>query len=85
MRYTRTQVVEAIANYCANYSGKMISQIVNIEETPDNIRHSCIDTGITFLPKMEWSVPCEDIPNLTLPFYFCSCCGKLFVYRHLYD
>lgn len=65
--------------------GKPVSQTVNIEDTPEQLRHACCPMGVTFLPQQVFNVPTEDMGCLPLNFYYCPYCGKLYVYRFLYD
>lgn len=84
MRYSRQEVVNTI-RYNLENSGIRIVQVVTIEEAPDQLRHACFETGITFLQKMIMQVPDEQMGMIMFPFYYCPHCGKLYVYRFLYD
>lgn len=83
-RFTKAEIYQAIQMYCYQQTNVCVSSMVRIEDCPDNLRHSCFSTGITFLPKYNWEVPSE-CGVIYVPFYFCPHCGKLFVYNHIYD
>lgn len=84
MRFTRTQVVQEIQIQLAN-SGCSVTQTVNIEETPQQLRHACFQTGVSFLPMQTFGVPIEDMGVIPFNYYYCNKCGKLYAYKHLYD
>lgn len=83
-RFTKSEVYQAIQMDCYNKTGVMVSSVVKIEDCPNTLRHSCFLTGVTFLPQYIWQVP-TDTGFVNVPYYFCSKCGKLFVYNHIYD
>ena len=83
-RYTKTEVYDSIKSYCCtNSSG--VSDMVKLDETPDVIKHSCVQTGVTFLQSLVWNVPIPEEYYIQVPFYYCSCCGKLYVKNNIYE
>lgn len=83
-RYTRAEIYQAIELYCYQSTGVAVTSVVKIEDNPTQLRHSCFATGVTNLPQYSWQVPSE-FGAINVPYYFCSKCGKLFVYKHIYD
>ena len=83
-RLSKSEVYQAIQTACVQSTGVYVSNIVRIEETPMSLRHSCYDTGVTFIPQNLWRVPTE-YGCVDVPYYFCPYCGKLFVYNNIYD
>lgn len=83
-RYTRAEVCQCIQMSCYQTTGVPISNIVKLEDTPLQLRHSCFYTGVTFLPQLLWQVPSE-MGVINVPYYFCEKCGKLYMYNHIYD
>lgn len=80
MRYSRQEVVNELEAQL-----KYVTQRVIIDDFPNELRHACFYTGVTKLPVQSFSVPTEDNRVIPYPFYYCPKCGKLYVYRHLYD
>ena len=80
MRYSRQEVLCEMERQLG-----FVTQRVTIDETPNTLRHACFNTGVTKLPMRTFSVPLEGGGNIPYPFYYCPACGKLYVYRHLYD
>lgn len=84
MRYSRQEVIATIqSNLMA--SGCMVTKTETIEEAPQCLRHACAEAGISFLPQQVILVPQEYGNPIQFPYYYCNNCGKLFVYRFLYD
>ena len=83
-RFSKSEVYNAIQCNCYNQTGITVSTMVKIDEFPDTLRHSCFNTGVTFLQQYIWQVPSE-FGYIDVPYYFCPQCGKLFVYNHIYD
>lgn len=79
-KITRAMVVQNLTMQIGN-----VTQTVGIDEYPDSLRHSCYQTGVIFLPRYE--IPVDTGEGYTIPFYYyyCGCCGKLFVQKHLYE
>lgn len=84
MYISRQEVINNIQMYISQ-SGCFVSKVETIEEAPNYLRHACAEAGITFLPKQVVFVPQEYGDCIQFPYYYCSLCGKLFVYRFLYD
>lgn len=80
MRYSRQEVLNEIQMQLGN-----VTQRVTIDECPNELRHACMQTGVTKLPMRTFNVPLEGGGNIQYPFYYCQYCGKLYAYRHLYD
>lgn len=86
MRVTRPQVVEAIKNNCFMSTNVVPQTQVNIDEVPTTgLRHSCLLSGVTILPMYQFPVCDEQMGETALPFFFCPLCGKLYVYRSLWE
>lgn len=75
IRVTRGQAVQALRDYIISLSGAPIMKEIKIDETPDLLRHACVNCGISHLPKNIFPIPamCSQIT-----FYFCKSCGTLF-------
>ncbi len=48
-----------------------------IDEFPDRLRHACLYLGVTPLDKHIFNIENKD-EFYSIPYYFCSCCGKIF-------
>lgn len=83
-RYSKAEIYQAIQQYCYQQTGVVVTNMVRIDDSVSNLRHSCLTTGVTYLPKYIWQVPSE-MGVIEVPYYFCPQCGKLFVYNHIYD
>lgn len=83
-RIPRAEVYQAIQMYCCQQTGTPVSIMEKIEEFPDKLRHSCLNTGVVELEQYNWKVP-SDYGEIGVPFYFCPVCGKLFVSNNIYD
>lgn len=83
-KFSKAEVIQAIQVYCYQQTGVSVSNVVRLEETPSQLRHSCLTTGVTQLNQYNWTVPTE-YGSVQVPFYFCEKCGKLYVYNHIYD
>lgn len=80
----KSLVIQNLANevglHSANTGGSAVTQIVKIEECPDTMRHACVYRGISRLPKSIYNVQ-TDCGILSIPYYFCNTCGKLYIYN----
>lgn len=76
-RISKAEIKRMLA-YSLQSSGCLVSDIVYVDETPNVIRHSCFKTGIAVLPKQVFSIPSPQ-GVLSVPYYYCSVCGKVFI------
>lgn len=84
MRISRQEVVTTI-QYNLTSAGFMVTKVETIEEAPQYLRHACAESGISFLQQQIFLVPQDYGTAIRFPYYYCNQCGKLFVYRFLYD
>lgn len=84
MKFTRTQVVQEIQIQIQN-RGNPVTQVVNIEDIPQQLRHACMPLGVSFLSVQIFQVPTEDMGVVPFNYFYCDKCGKLYVSKHLYD
>ena len=71
-------VLQNIIIQWANASGLAITSFERIDDFPERLRHSCMATGIAFLPLQEFTLPAGyDITSV--PVYFCPACGKVYL------
>lgn len=80
----KNQVYRYIADEATRVTRVPVTKINKIQEVPNTMRHSCPRTGIVFLQKFEYSVP-TPTGVISVPYYFCSMCGTLFIYSEFYD
>lgn len=83
-RVPKYQVYNMIALYVYQVYQTQVKQVIKLDEVPDGLRHSCLYTGITFLPKQFYSLQ-SDIGLIQIPYYFCSVCGNLYIYQNFYE
>lgn len=79
MRVTKGAVYQMVQEYCYSQTGVMVSKLEKIDECPSSVRHACTNGGIQFLPQYYLTIPSAN-GNIIVYFYFCNCCGKLFVF-----
>ena len=80
VKYSRQQYLDILRNYVITNCQVAISKEQPILETPDNLRHCCVESQskITILPKLWCYIP---ETNMSIAFYFCRDCGKLFYFK----
>lgn len=78
-RVSKSEAFRIVSNYAYQQTGVAVSKMVKIDECPSQLRHACVNGGITFLPQYYLTIPSAQ-GNLVVYFYFCTLCGKLFVY-----
>lgn len=80
IKYSRQQYLDILRNYVIINCQVAISKEQPILETPDNLRHCCVESQskITMLPKLWCYIP---ETNMSIAFYFCRDCGKLFYFK----
>lgn len=79
-RLTKAQIIEYVKNEVYATYGVYPETVIYIEEVPEIIRHSCVNTGITTLPRRMTCINTQD-GVLDVPYFVCPVCGKLYVYR----
>lgn len=87
MKVTRLQrhaLQDMISQYLYQNCGIRVSCFERIDEFPETLRHSCVDTGITFLQKNVYTLP-QGFDVQSVPVYFCQCCGKVYLPANLQD
>ena len=72
----KKQALEMLRYELQTTTGCYITKEYKIEETPNMVRHCCVQSGISQLPKYEYPVPALGV---TIPYYFCKSCGTLFL------
>lgn len=82
-RYTKREIYQMIQMACYQSTGVNVSSVIKIEDAVPQLRHSCLYTGVCFLPQYVWQVP-TDTSVINIPYYFCTKCGKLFIYNNIY-
>lgn len=75
VHYTKAQILDGLRNYVMANTGRQITREEKLEETPQLLRHACAEAKITNLPLSNFYVA---EMNVSVPFYFCQACGKLF-------
>lgn len=78
--YTKSAIIAAVSEYCYNQTGVAVTKTEKVEECPTSIRHACLNGGIRFLPQYYLTLPSVN-GNITVYFYFCTLCGKLFIFN----
>lgn len=78
VRYTRQQMLDGLRNYVVMQTGVPISKEEKLPETPQFLRHACAQCGISSLQMLTFQIP---EAGISIPFYFCTACGKLFYYK----
>lgn len=68
---------DIISQYLMSY-GIQVSAFEKIDEFPESLRHSCVNTGITFLSRNEYTLP-QGYDVSSVPVYFCNQCGKVYL------
>lgn len=76
-----SEVYRNLAQYVCSVTGTMPVTTIKLEETPQKMRHACIEAGISNLEKNIYSVPEFGI---TVEYYYCKACCKLFVQGEVY-
>lgn len=79
VRLSKGAIYQMVQDYCYSQTGVAVSKLEKIEECPSSVRHACLNGGIQFLPQYYLTIPSAN-GNIVVYYYFCQCCGKLFVY-----
>lgn len=80
-RVNKEDMIYELENICSEFIGKPVMR-VNIEETPDIIRHIC-DNALHFLIRQEDAFSCNS--NMVVPYYVCPYCGKMYVNKSSWE
>lgn len=83
VKYSRAQMLEGLRNYVvmANQGRVPISREEKLDETPQYLRHACAECGVSQLQMLQFNIP---EAGVSIPFYFCTACGKLFYWKDFY-
>lgn len=76
IKYSKAQVYQGIRDYVYANTGVYVQKEEKIEEMPNLLRHACAGTGVTGLMPCFFQIPDT---NMTVQFYFCTMCGKLYL------
>jgi hypothetical protein len=82
IKYSRQEYMDGLRNYIM-YNCKYqvaINKEEKLEDLPPRLRHCCAysKSKIVMLDKLFFNVP---ETGMSIPFYFCKDCGKLFYYK----
>lgn len=78
-RLTKGTACQMVCEYVLQQTGVAVTKMTKIDECPSSMRHACVNGGIQSLPQYYLNVPSQ-FGMLTIYFYFCNICGKLFIY-----
>ena len=76
-RIHKKQALELLRYDLQTTTGCRIMKETKIDETPNLLRHCCVQCGISQLPKNDYPIPAIGV---SVPYYFCRCCGSLYIY-----
>lgn len=57
-------------------TGSYPNKVVKIAESPDLLRHACVDCGISKLPRYNFPIP---EANFNISFWYCTACKTLYI------
>ena len=57
-------------------TGSYPAKVVKIAESPDLLRHACVDCGISKLPRYNFPIP---EVNFNIYFWYCTACKTLYI------
>lgn len=83
-KFTKREVYETIAMQVQSSTGVVVTSTTKLEETPQQLRHCCPVGGISFLVQYLFDVP-SPYGLIKVPYYFCSTCGKLYIFSDFYE
>lgn len=78
VKYSRQQMLDGLRNFVIMQTRVPISKEEKLEETPQFLRHACAQCGVSQLQMLQFNIP---EAGISIPFYFCTACGKLFYYK----
>lgn len=76
----KTMIEQALAQQVYQNTGVPINKVVKVEDIENKLRHACSTFGdilaldINYFPVYELGV--------SPAFYFCNCCGTLYIQKH---
>ena len=77
-RVSKAEITDRILNAIQIKHNFAINKVIDIGETPDVIRHSCIETGISILERQTIIIPMEH-RGIEIPYYICPVCCSLYI------
>lgn len=79
-RYSRGQILQGLRDFVNMNNGKnmLVSKEEKLDDVPRMLRHACAEAKITNLSQCSFNIP---EMGISVPFYFCTACGKLFYPR----
>lgn len=80
IRYSKSQILQGLRDYVVGVSNVPIVREEKLEDTPQLLRHACAEAKVSQLGMNQFTVP---EMGLSIPFYFCTACGKLFYPKDL--
>ena len=80
IRYTKGQIIQGLRDYVVNCSRVPINKEERIDDTPKLLRHACAECKVSQLGINQFNIP---EMYLSIPFYFCKSCGKLYYPREI--
>ena len=77
-RVTKPEIYQYLRDICYKDYGVVVSEIVRIDEIPNYIRHSCVNTGVILLNPITINITIRE-NYMVITFYICRACGKLYL------
>lgn len=77
VRYSRRDILEYLKMYIQNTTGVMVQSETPIWESNRFVRHACLNHSSGVVAVNQETFPVPEM-GVTVPFYFCKCCGKLY-------
>lgn len=78
VHYTKAQYLVGLRNYVFNLTGVAITKEERLDDVPQLLRHACAAAKISKLAQCYFQVP---ETGVSIPFFFCLACGKLYYPR----
>lgn len=75
VHYTKQQIITGLQQFVLSNTGVNITKIEKLDDMPQVLKHACAPIGISGLQLCQFNVP---EMNISVPFYFCKACGKLY-------
>lgn len=76
-KLTKGQVLENMALFIYQNTKVSVTKMEKIEEIPLSLRHACTQRGVCKLEKFTYQYPTQ-MGMVSVPFFFCSSCGKMY-------